>query len=426
MTIAASDKLVLGQPHSTVGDDLKTALLYAYTMFGSYRNSFDSVGVSELTIVEDDPLLVIERLPVIDSDALSNIALESLAVVDNIVDMETSSGTTGARKKRFISYEDDLRDHEFMADLFRVAGITTTDRVACLDTDPVYLMVSFTRALDLLGVEESYVYSVGRDYDRELNALSRLDPTAIFVVPSMFERCVEALRQHYATVGHRSLSKVVFIGERVPERLRSLLVFDWGLEVFSYYGAAEASSLGIECTAHNGIHLFSDRNFFELHPSDQNESDGQLVVTSLQQKTLPLVRYALGDEAVVKPGECPCGLHYPRVDVLGRAGDVFSILGSKFHYDSILHAAYKPFDEIGYLQILLNNDNRETLTLVLPKEMREFEKQVHTSLLAEQLEIDFLAASKYAFLQFEYVDDSHFFGSRKMKLVDDQRKIDQP
>ena len=51
MTIAASDKLVLGQPHSTVGDDLKTALLYAYTMFGSYRNSFDSVGVSELTIV---------------------------------------------------------------------------------------------------------------------------------------------------------------------------------------------------------------------------------------------------------------------------------------------------------------------------------------------------------------------------------------
>jgi phenylacetate-CoA ligase len=425
MTVAASDELVLRQPDSTVRDDLKTALLYTYSTFGSYRDSFDSVGVSEATIVEDDPLLVLNRLPIIDSDALTDITMESLTVLDNIVDIETSSGTTGARKKRFISYEDDLRDHEFMADLFRVAGITTIDRVACLDTDPVYLMVSFTRALDLLGVGESYVYSVGRDYDRELEALPRLDPTVIFVVPSMFERCVEPLRQHYETVGHRSLSKIVFIGEQVPQRLRTLLESDWGIEVFSYYGAAETSSLGIECSAHDGIHLFTDRNFFELRASDHDESNGQLVVTSLEQKTLPLVRYALGDEVTIKQGECPCDLPYPRVDVLGRAGDVFSILGSKFHYDSILRAVYKPFDEIGYLQILLRNDDRETLTLVLPKEMREFEKRVHTSLLAEQLEIDFLVASKYAVLQFEYVDESHFFGSRKMKLVDDQRKIDQ-
>ena len=145
---------------------------------------------------------------------------ESLSVIDGIVDMETSSGTTGIRKKRFISHEDDRNDHDFMAELFRVAGITAQDRVACLDTDPVYLMVSFARALDLLGVDEAYVYSVGRDQGQTLDALARLDPTAIFAVPSMFERCWPPLRRLYDEAGRGSLSKVVFLGERVPHQLR--------------------------------------------------------------------------------------------------------------------------------------------------------------------------------------------------------------
>ena len=126
-----------------------------------------------------------------------------------------------------------------MAELFRVAGVTMDDRVACLDTDPVYLMVSFARALDLLGVDEAYVYSVGRDQGETLDALARLDPTAIFAVPSMFERCWPSLRRLYDTEGTGSLSRVVFLGERVPRRLRAELESERGIEVFSYYGAAE-------------------------------------------------------------------------------------------------------------------------------------------------------------------------------------------
>ena len=195
----------------------------------------------------NDPFAVLECLPIIGADTLAKVSEESLSVASGIVDMETSSGTTGVRKKRFISHEDDRNDHDFMAELFRVAGITEQDRVACLDTDPVYLMVSFARALDLLGADEAYVYSVGRDEGQTLDALVRLDPTAIFAVPSMFERCWPPLRRLYAAEGHGSLRKVVFLGERVPHQLRAELESQHDIEVFSYYGAAETSSLGIEC-----------------------------------------------------------------------------------------------------------------------------------------------------------------------------------
>ena len=506
MTSTLRATWLLAPPDSVARQKLRASLKYAYTTFTTYRDLFDSAGVGYGDFSRDDPLAVIERLPVISADTLARVSEESLTVVDGIVDMETSSGTTGVRKKRFISHEDDRNDHEFMAELFRVAGIAVHDRVACLDTDPVYLMVSFARALDILGVDEAYVYSVGRDQGQTLDAMVRLDPTAIFAVPSMFERCWPPLRRLYDEAGRGSLSKVVFLGERVPHQLRAELESERGIEVFSYYGAAETSSLGIECAAHAGIHLFVDRNLFELskpplaEPSREDtnnlspaggeiqrggravtnsplslegeslprtryggwgegeyspptatageeiqrrraadtnnlsltggeiqrggreRSDGQLVVTSLTQKTVPLVRYALGDEILLLPGDCPCGLSHPRVDVLGRAGDSFAILGSKFHYDSLLRSVYRKFEEIGYMQVVLTTKAQDVLTVLLPDEMRPQEKRMKDSLLSDQLELEFLVASKLASLRFDYVDESYFTGSRKMKLVDDRRE----
>ena len=422
MTSTLHDIRLLAPPDPDTRQKLRASLIYAYSTFTTYRDLFESADDMHEVLVGDDPLAVLERLPVISADTLARVSVESLAVVDGIVDMETSSGTTGIRKRRFISSDDDRNDHDFMAELFRVAGITARDSVACLDTDPVYLMVSFARALDTLGVDEAYVYSVGRDQGQTLDALVRLDPTAIFAVPSMFERCWPPLRRHFDEAGSGSLSKVVFLGERVPHQLRAELESERGIEVFSYYGAAETSSLGIECTAHMGIHLYVDRNLFELRPSEREGSDGQLVVTSLVQKTAPLVRYALGDEIVLIPGECPCGLSQPRVDVLGRAGDSFSILGSRLHYHSLLRSVYRRLEEIGYMQVVLTTDAHDVLTVLLPDTMRPHEKRMKDSLLSNQLELEFLITSKLASLRFDYVDESYFTGSRKMKLVDDRRE----
>ena len=194
------------------------------------------------------------------------------------------------------------------------------------------------------------------------------------------------------------------------------------IKVFSYYGAAETSSLGIECAAHAGIHLYADRNLFELTPPEREGSDGQLTVTSLVQKTVPLVRYALGDEVVLLPGECPCGLSHPRVDVLGRAGDSFSVLGSKFHYDSLLRSVYRKLDEVGYMQVVLTTEEQDVITILLPAEMRPHEKRMKDSLLSDQLELEFLVTSRLTSLRFDYVGESYFTGSRKMKLVDDRRE----
>ena len=302
-----------------------------------------------------------------------------------------------------------------MAEMFRFCSISQSDRVVCLDTDPAYLMISFARALDLLGVEEVYNYAVGPDFRRELVKLPSLEPTTIFTVPSLLERSLGELEKFQkGPLG--SVQKIVLLGEGVPNALRTRLEEEWEVEVFSYYGAAETSSLGIECTAHEGIHLFTNHNLCEVI-----DEPLELVVTSLKQATLPLLRYKLGDVVDPISGECRCGSTYPRVRVSGRVGDTFTIFGSDFHYESLLQSIYRDQSEIGFMQINITRTNRDVLTIIVPEEQRENEKFQKQSLLREQIELDFLVVSRFVDLQFCYVDQEYFQSARKMKLVTDQR-----
>ena len=394
---------------------LRSTLLNCYENFNFYRRRFKESGVAYDDLASGPPAEIMSSLPLLDGDSLPELSSESISSIGNIVDMETSSGTTGDRKKRFISQTDDLSDHRLMAEMFRFCSINQNDRVVCLDTDPAYLMISFARALDLLGVEEVYNYAVGPDFRRELAKLPPLEPTTIFTVPSLLERSLAELEE-FQKGPSGSVQKIVFLGERVPNALRTRLEKEWEVEVFSYYGAAETSSLGIECTAHEGIHLFTTHNLFEV-----TNKPPELVVTSLKQATLPLLRYKLGDLVDHIPSECRCGSSYPRVKVNGRVGDTFTIFGSDFHYESLLQSMYRDQNEIGFMQISITRTDRDVLTIVVPEEQRVNEKFLKQSLLKEQMELDFLVASRFVDLQFLYVDQEYFQSARKMKLVTDRR-----
>ena len=403
-------------------EDLREALLHSAATFSVYQQSFASLGISRGDILRRDPMSVLRCLPLLDAGRFQDLSDESVRAGNQIVDLETSSGTTGSRKRRFISYEDDVSDHDFLARLFAVSGIGPQDRVACLDTDPVNLMASFTRAFDLLGVQEAYMFCVGPDFDRALGSIPALDPTVIVTVPSILERCFDTLARLYADADSPTLHTVIYVGESATPSLRSRLEGTLGVEVFGYYGASETSALGIECSAHNGIHLFTDRNVIEVIPEGPNGLSGEVVVTTLKQKALPLLRYPLGDRIEVLRGQCACGLAFPRVDVQGRVVDSFSVMGSKLSYRPLLSAIYAGEDSPGPMQLVLSRETSDKLTIVLPESMRRREATIMDSLFDGEPDLDFLVESKYLKLELSFVDAEYFRAFRKLTSVVDQRE----
>ena len=419
MTTAVAGPELLGDLSEGVLHDLRQALLHCHAAFGVYRERFDSAGIRADDLLTGDPLEMLGRLPPLEADDHDRLASESLTAVAGIVDIETSSGTSSATpKRRFISERDAELEEELLARSLEICGIGPGDRVACLDVDPLAVMASFLGGLERLGVKEAYAYAVGPDLDRSLAGLRRLEPTVIISTPSIVERCLPSLSDRFGRRGGGSLGKVVYVGERLPARTRDNLEHDADIEVFGYYGAAETSVMGVECTAHDGVHLFTDHNLFEIRPP-RDDAAGEVLVTSLKLRTTPLLRYALGDVLAARDGPCRCGLAFPRVEVLGRKGDSFTVLGARLSYGGLHDAVYNR--ENGQMRLVLTREIRDRLTIELPCEMRRDALRLQDAVLAALPEIEFLVRGGYMDLDLSFVDMGLPSDGRKLRRVIDLR-----
>jgi len=115
--------------------------------------------------------------------------------------------------------------------------------------------------------------------------------------------------------------------------------------VFSIYGSAEAETIGTECTAHDGFHLWEDHFLFEVVKAETDllgdtEGLGELVLTTLTKKGMPLLRYRSGDIAELRNNPCSCGRTHRRIKVLGRFEESVRLrsgyLLHPYHIDAVL------------------------------------------------------------------------------------------
>jgi phenylacetate-CoA ligase len=117
--------------------------------------------------------------------------------------------------------------------------------------------------------------------------------------------------------------RALFVGgEPLSPAKRARIAEIWCAPVVEEYGATETGSLAGECP-HGRLHLWADRAIFEVHDPRTGLSSpagaGQLVVTPLYRRAMPLLRYNIEDEVEVRYDDCPCGWVLPTVRVLGRA-----------------------------------------------------------------------------------------------------------
>ena len=90
-----------------------------------------------------------------------------------------------------------------------------------------------------------------------------------------------------------------------------------------YYGSRELGSIGLECRPRSGYHIYADRLVVETVPTNSAEPGGEILITALRQKAMPLIRYRIGDYGVLSQERCSCGSPFPILkELLGRTNDV--------------------------------------------------------------------------------------------------------
>lgn len=101
-------------------------------------------------------------------------------------------------------------------------------------------------------------------------------------------------------------------GERLSPTTRQRIEAAWGTDPFDQYVTTEAGFIAIDCPAHEGLHILDDHVVVEV-------VEGAVLLTVLGSRTLPLIRYELGDVVVEASGPCSCGRRSPRIGTVSGA-----------------------------------------------------------------------------------------------------------
>lgn len=167
-------------------------------------------------------------------------------------------------------------------------------------------------------------------------AIDRLRPhTILSYVESIYDIARYVKKEGLSI--HSPYSIITAAGTLFPE-VKETVKNVFNCLVFNMYGSREVGGIACSCRKDNGLHFIPCIHYIEILKPDgpvctKEGDEGEIVITLLTNRSMPLIRYKIGDLAVVGPRTCSCGINFPMIkDVRGRIGDIF-ITSDGNHFD---------------------------------------------------------------------------------------------
>ncbi len=302
-----------------------------------FRQRFEQAGVTADTVKTLDD---ITKLPAMSKEDLrltypAGFLCEDLSTIR---EMHMSSGSTGTPIAMLYTQGDLEQWAECMARCYVMAG--------CREGDPIQITPSFGLFNGGFGMYHGarraglFIIPTGAGNTARQIKLARDFGTRILTgVVSYGIRVLEELLQS----ADRNLPKLqlgIFGAETFSDSMRDALRDGLGIEPFNVYGMTETGgvgTLGQDCPAHEGIHVWEDHYILEVidretgKPAPDGEY-GELYVTSLTREAIPVIRFRTGDiTKIVSREKCDCGRTHVRIaPITGRVDDMLIIKGINF------------------------------------------------------------------------------------------------
>jgi phenylacetate-CoA ligase len=298
--------------------------------------------------------------------------------IEEVVRLHASSGTTG--KPIVVAYTREDLDvwTNVMVRSLASCGITHGDIV-----QNAYGYGLFTGGLGAHYGAEALGATVipisGGNTERQIMVMKDFRVTAICCTPSYFIHLLERAGELGIDVRNLPLRTGVFGAEPWTESMRRHIESAGGIRAFDIYGLSEITGPGvaIECCAQDGLHLFEDHFYPEIVDPESGEPlpegcEGELVITTLSKRAMPMIRYRTRDITALISKPCPCGRTLRRIRRIGRRSDDMIILRGINVFPSQIEGALMSVEgTLPHYQIVLTRekglDQMEVLVEVTPE-----------------------------------------------------------
>jgi phenylacetate-CoA ligase len=317
------EALMLSRLKTTL-EDASRSEFYKKALAGSGRSGLSS-------------LLDIRELPFTTKDDLRNqFPYGFLACgLDECIRLHSSSGTTGNPTVVFHTGEDIESWKNMGARCMFMAGARRYD---VFQNMMGYGL--FTGGLGLhYGAEKIGMLTIPigpGNSKRQVWFMRQFKTTAIHILPSYALRLNEIMEEQGIDRKKDLALRIAFTGaEPHTEAIRRKIEQSLGVKAYNSYGLSEMCGPGVafECEYQDGLHIWEDQFLPEIvHPETlaplPDGEEGELVLTTLARKAMPLIRYRTRDLTRVLPGRCRCGRTHRRIDrIKGRSDDMLIVNG---------------------------------------------------------------------------------------------------
>ena len=316
-------------------------LAYLFDRSAFYREKLSAAGFA--TAEAAGGLAEIAQLPLTEKHELratctpdNPIGAHLCAEPSEIVRIYSTSGTTGTPSYIPLTASDLENWVTGSARSYAASGVTAGQRaVSSYNAGPFVAGA----AIDAFGRIGLCHIPVGTgNTERLLKAVEPLRPEAAILTPSYAAYLIEWAGERNVDLAGSSVERVLVAGEPggAEPAFRAKLEAGWGARVTEAMGIGDIGvSLWGECKEQDGMHLGA-RGFVHAELIDpvtgvaaglDDGATGELVLTHLQHRAAPLLRFRTRDHVRVRMGECRCGRTGPRVRCVGRTDDMLIVRG---------------------------------------------------------------------------------------------------
>jgi phenylacetate-CoA ligase len=368
---------------------LRELIHQAYYHVAYYRDMFDQLGLTPADIrnIED-----LQKLPLLDKKTVrAHLYFDLLSDNHDKKKMLkiTTSGSTG---EPFVCYADKYQLEMRWAATLRSmewAGYRFGDRQARLwhQTIGMSLGQVIRERIDALLSRRMFIpaYEMSdKNLPQSMEKLRKFRPVLIDGYAESFNFLAHYIKRH-ALQGVKPKG-IISSAQALPDQSREVIEAAFECRVFDKYGSREFSGVAYESEGHEG-HLVVAENYIveilkEGRPAKPGEL-GEVVITDLNNRCMPIIRYRVGDLAVAIDNTVPspCGRGLPRVGrIEGRAQAI--IIGANGNYlpGTFFMHYFKDFDYV-VRQFQIVQERLSHLTLRIVKADR-FNDQLFAEILA--------------------------------------------
>jgi phenylacetate-CoA ligase len=253
------------------------------------------------------------------------------ADLSEIVRIYSTSGTTGAPSYIPLTESDVENWLVGSSRSYAASGVEPGQRIVSTYNAGPFVAGAALAAFERIGLVH---IPVGTGNSALLvRAIETLKPEAVVLTPSYAAHLAEShdLRES-------SVQRVLVAGEPGggEPAFRAKLEEGWGAQVTEAMGVGDIGpSLFGECEEQDGMHLGA-HGFVHVEVIDPESAEampledgieGELVLTHLQHRAAPLLRFRTRDHVQARTSPCACGREGPRIRCIGRTDDMLIVRG---------------------------------------------------------------------------------------------------